>query len=44
MTAEEFAERLRALVSEAENAGLSLPEMIEALEEQVDAMLVAEAV
>ena len=34
MTADEFAEALRALVGEAEDAGLELPALIEALREQ----------
>lgn len=41
MTQEEFAERLRRLVGEAEDAGLELPAMIEALREQAEAMQIA---
>ena len=41
MTQEEFAERLRRLVGEAEDAGLELPAMIEALREQAEAMKIA---
>ena len=42
MTSDEFAEALRQLVAEAEDAGLELPVMIEALEEQSEAMRGAE--
>ena len=38
MTADEFAEALRALVGEAEDAGLELPALIEVLQDQLDAM------
>ena len=38
MPADEFAEALRALVGEAEDAGLELPALIEALREQADTM------
>ena len=38
MTRDEFAERLRDFAGEAEDAGLELPALIEALREQADAM------
>lgn len=38
MTKEEFAERIRQLVGEAAGSGRSLPEMIEVLEDQAEAM------
>ena len=38
MTSDEFAEKLRDLVGETENAGLELPELIAALREQADTM------
>ena len=38
MTVDQFAEALRELVGEAEDAGLELPALIEALREQADAM------
>ena len=38
MTQEEFAERLRRLVGEAEDAGLELPAMIAVLRDQAEAM------
>ncbi|MGE3738195.1 MAG: hypothetical protein AB7I59_01655 [Geminicoccaceae bacterium] len=41
VTQEEFAERLRQLVGEAEDAGLELRAMIEALREQAQAMQIA---
>lgn len=41
MTQEEFAERLRQLVGEAEDAGLELPQMIEVLKDQAEAMQLA---
>lgn len=41
MTQEQFAERLRQLVGEAEDAGLELPEMIEVLRDQAEAMQLA---
>lgn len=41
MTQEEFAERLRRLVGEAEDAGLELPEMIAVLRGQAEAMQTA---
>ena len=39
MSKEQFAERMRQLVSEAEDTGLSLPEMIDALVDQAEALL-----
>jgi len=41
MTQEELAERLRQLVGEAEDAGLALPQMLEVLKGQVEAMQLA---
>jgi hypothetical protein len=41
ITQEEFAQRLRQLVGEAEDAGLALPQMIEVLEGQAEAMQLA---
>ena len=38
MTADQFAAALARLVGEAEDAGLELPALIEALREQADAM------
>ena len=38
MTQDEFAEAPSRLVGEAEESGLSLPAMIEALRDQADAM------
>ena len=38
MTPDDFAERLRQLVGDAEAAGLSLPELIEVLKNQAEAM------
>ena len=38
MTTEQFAEALARLVANAEDAGLGLPAMIEALREHADAM------
>ena len=38
MTADEFAEELRALVGDAEDAGLELPALIAVLADQLDAM------
>ena len=38
MTADELADRLRDLVGEAEDAGLELPDMIEVLKDQAEAM------
>ena len=38
MTADEFAKELRALVGDAEAAGLELPALIEVLADQLDAM------
>ena len=41
MSQEEFAECIRRLVGEAEDAGLGLPAMMEVLEEQAEAMRIA---
>ena len=41
MTQDEFAEALRHLIGEAEDAGLELPQLIAALEDQTDAMRVS---
>jgi hypothetical protein len=41
MTQEELAERPRQLAGEAEDAGLGLPQMIEALDDQAEAMPIA---
>lgn len=41
MTVEEFRERVEALIGEAEDAGLSLPEMIEVMDDKVQAMKAA---
>ncbi|MGE3292327.1 MAG: hypothetical protein AB7O95_13185 [Geminicoccaceae bacterium] len=41
MTKEEFSERVRQLVGEAEDAGLELPAMIKVLKDQAEAMQVA---
>ena len=41
MTIEQFADDLRELVGQAEDAGLELPELIAALIEQADAMQVS---
>ena len=41
MSQEEFAERVRQLVGEAEDAGLELPAMIEVLKDQAEAMQIA---
>jgi hypothetical protein len=41
MTQDEFAERVRQLVGEAEDAGLELPAMIAVLEDQAEAMQIA---
>jgi hypothetical protein len=41
MSQEEFAERVRRLVGEAEDAGLGLSVMIEVLEDQAEAMQIA---
>ena len=38
MTSDEFAEALRRLISEAEDAGVGLPTLIKVLEEQIHAM------
>ena len=38
MTSDEFAERLRHLVGEAENAGLSREQLLDVLEEQAQAI------
>ena len=38
MTADEFAEELRALVGDAEDAGLELPALIAVLADQLDAI------
>ena len=38
MTSDEFAEKLQDLVGEAEYAGLELPQLIEVLADQLDAM------
>ena len=38
MTTEEFANRLRALVVEAEGAGLTHPQVVALLQEQIMAM------
>ena len=43
MTQDEFAEALRRLVGEAEDAGLELPQLIAVLEDQTDAMRECEA-
>ncbi|MGD9509928.1 MAG: hypothetical protein AB7O95_13205 [Geminicoccaceae bacterium] len=39
MTKEQFAERMQQLVHEAEDAGLSLPELVDVLLKQAQAML-----
>ena len=41
MTQEGFAEQLRQLIGEAADTGLSLPEMVEVLEDQAEAMPIA---
>ena len=41
MSQEEFAERVRQLVGDAEDAGLELPALIEVLEDQAEAMQIA---
>ena len=41
MTQEELPERLRQLAGEAEAAGSGLPQMIEALDDQAEAMPIA---
>ena len=38
MTIEQFADDLRELIGQAEDAGLELPELIKALREQANAM------
>ena len=38
MTQDEFAEAVRHLIAEAEDAGLGLLTLIEVLEEQIDAL------
>lgn len=41
MTVEEFRERVEALIGEAEDAGLPLPEMIEVLTDKAEAMKIS---
>ena len=41
MSQEEFAERVRQLVGEAEDAGLELPALIGVLKDQAEAMQIA---
>ena len=38
MTQDEFADAHRQLIGEAEDAGLELPQLIEVLQDQIDAM------